>query len=72
MPSGEGMPMSWVSLGITVNAIAPTVVKIDDFIGRNPRDGAAADELMGRIVSLQTIKCPCTPTDGANVLAFPV
>ncbi len=57
-------------MGITVNAIAPTVVKTEGFIERTPAGGPNVDELMNRIVSEQTIQRPCTSTDVANVLAF--
>jgi NAD(P)-dependent dehydrogenase (short-subunit alcohol dehydrogenase family) len=57
-------------LGITVNAIAPTVVKTEGFVARTPAGGPSADDMMQRIVSQQTIKRACTPKDIANALAF--
>jgi NAD(P)-dependent dehydrogenase (short-subunit alcohol dehydrogenase family) len=57
-------------MGITVSATAPTVVKSEGFVERTPAGGPTAEELMNRIMSQQTIKRPCTPTDVANALAF--
>ena len=56
--------------GITVNAIAPTVVKTEGFVERVPSGGPSAEEMMGRIVSQQTIKRACLPKDVADTLAF--
>jgi NAD(P)-dependent dehydrogenase (short-subunit alcohol dehydrogenase family) len=56
--------------GITVNALAPTVVKTEGFAERLPAGGPTADEMMNRIVSQQTIPRACVPDDVANALAF--
>ena len=56
--------------GITVNSIAPTVVRTEGFVERTVAGGPTADELMNRIVSQQTIKRACLPSDPANLLAF--
>lgn len=56
--------------GITVNAIAPTVVKTEGFAERLPTGGPSADDMMERIVSQQTIKRACLPKDVADALAF--
>lgn len=56
--------------GITVNAIAPTVVKTEGFVERLPKDGPSADEMMERIVSQQTIRRFCEPKDCADALGF--
>ncbi|WP_236794979.1 SDR family NAD(P)-dependent oxidoreductase [Amycolatopsis sp. GM8] len=56
--------------GITVNSIAPTVVKTEGFVERLPGDGPDPDDMMSSIVSQQTIKRYCTPQDVANLLGF--
>ena len=56
--------------GITVNSIAPTVVKTEGFDERLPSDGPSPDELMERVVSQQTIKRACLVKDVADALAF--
>jgi NAD(P)-dependent dehydrogenase (short-subunit alcohol dehydrogenase family) len=56
--------------GITVNSIAPTVVKTEGFVERLPSAGPSADEMMDRIVSQQTIKRACVPEDIADALSF--
>lgn len=56
--------------GITVNAIAPTVVKTEGLVARTPPNGPSVDEIMKLVVSMQTIKRPSTPVDAANVLSF--
>jgi NAD(P)-dependent dehydrogenase (short-subunit alcohol dehydrogenase family) len=56
--------------GITVNAIAPSVVKTEGFAERLPSKGPSADEIIDHVVSLQTIKRAGTPKDVADVLAF--
>jgi NAD(P)-dependent dehydrogenase (short-subunit alcohol dehydrogenase family) len=56
--------------GITVNAIAPTVVKTEGFAERLPAGGPSADDMMERIVSQQTIRRACLPKDVADALAF--
>lgn len=57
-------------MGITVNALALTVVKTEGFVERLPSGGPSADEVMSRVVSHQTIKRPSVPSDAANALAF--
>jgi NAD(P)-dependent dehydrogenase (short-subunit alcohol dehydrogenase family) len=56
--------------GITVNAIAPSVVATEGFLGRVRTAGPTADEVLARVTALQTIKRPSVPADLANVLAF--
>jgi NAD(P)-dependent dehydrogenase (short-subunit alcohol dehydrogenase family) len=56
--------------GITVNAIAPSVVKTEGLVERIPGRDAAADEMMNRVISMQTLKRPSTTTDLANALSF--
>jgi NAD(P)-dependent dehydrogenase (short-subunit alcohol dehydrogenase family) len=57
-------------IGITVNAIAPTVVKTEGLVARTPAGGPTVDEIVKLVVSQQTIKRPSTPTDAANALSF--
>jgi enoyl-[acyl-carrier-protein] reductase (NADH) len=56
--------------GITVNAVAPTIVKTEGLIARTPTQGPSVDEIMKFIVAQQTIKRPSTPVDAANALSF--
>jgi NAD(P)-dependent dehydrogenase (short-subunit alcohol dehydrogenase family) len=56
--------------GITVNAIAPSVVATEGFLGRDRADGPSADEIFARMSALQTIKRPSEPVDLANMLGF--
>lgn len=56
--------------GITVNAIAPTIVKTEGLVARTPPGGPSVDEIIKLVVSMQTIKRPSTPTDAANALSF--
>ena len=56
--------------GITVNAIAPTVVKTEGFAERLSVGGPSAEAMMERIVSQQTIGRACSPRDVADMLAF--
>jgi len=56
--------------GITVNAIAPTIVKTEGLVARTPAGGPSVDEIIKLVVSMQTIKRPSTPTDAANALSF--
>lgn len=56
--------------GITVNAVAPTIVKTEGLVARTPVGGPPVDEIMKFVVSLQTIKRASTPVDAANALAF--
>jgi NAD(P)-dependent dehydrogenase (short-subunit alcohol dehydrogenase family) len=56
--------------GITVNAIAPTVVKTEGLVARTPAGGPSVDEIMKLVVAQQTIKRPSTPADAANALSF--
>jgi NAD(P)-dependent dehydrogenase (short-subunit alcohol dehydrogenase family) len=57
-------------MGITVNAIAPTVVKTEGLVARIPAGGPPVEELIKLVVSQQTIKRPSTPEDAANALSF--
>ena len=56
--------------GITVNAVAPTIVKTEGLIARFPVGGPPVDEIMKLVVSQQTIKRESTPVDAANALSF--
>ena len=56
--------------GITVNAIAPTIVKTEGLVARTPAGGPSVDEIMKFVVAQQTIKRPSTPVDAANALSF--
>jgi NAD(P)-dependent dehydrogenase (short-subunit alcohol dehydrogenase family) len=56
--------------GITVNAIAPTVVKTEGFIARIPDGGPTADQIMDTIASQQTIKRHSVPADLTGALGF--
>ena len=57
-------------MGITVNAIAPTVVKTEGLVDRVPGGESAADELVKQVTAMQTLKRLCKPADVANALAF--
>jgi NAD(P)-dependent dehydrogenase (short-subunit alcohol dehydrogenase family) len=57
-------------MGITVNAIAPTIVKTEGLVARTPAGGPTVDEIVKLVVSQQTIKRASTPTDAANALSF--
>lgn len=56
--------------GITVNAVAPTVVPTPGFADSLPQGGPSADDAIRNIVSQQTIKRACTPKDCADALAW--
>jgi len=56
--------------GITVNAIAPSVVATEGFLGRTRPSGQIAENVITRVSSMQTIKRVCVPADLANALAF--
>ena len=56
--------------GITVNAIAPGIVDTEGFRTRLRPSGATADQTLGRLLPMQTIKRPATPADMAGTLAF--
>jgi enoyl-[acyl-carrier-protein] reductase (NADH) len=56
--------------GIPVHAIAPTVVKTEGLVERIPWRDAAADEMMKRVIAMQTLKRPSTTADVANALSF--
>jgi NAD(P)-dependent dehydrogenase (short-subunit alcohol dehydrogenase family) len=57
--------------GVTVNAIAPSVVPTEGFYARPPGPaGLTNDEEMDLVVGYQTIKRWSEPADPANVLAF--
>ena len=53
--------------GITVNAIAPSVVRTQGFMSHA---GEAAEDVLIRTSSAQTIKRVSVPADAANALAF--
>jgi NAD(P)-dependent dehydrogenase (short-subunit alcohol dehydrogenase family) len=56
--------------GITVNAIAPSVVATEGFLGRTRTAGPTAKEVFARVSAMQTIKRPSVPTDLSNALGF--
>jgi NAD(P)-dependent dehydrogenase (short-subunit alcohol dehydrogenase family) len=56
--------------GITVNAIAPSVVATEGFLDRNRSAGPTAQDVFARVSAMQTIKRPSVPADLANTLAF--
>ncbi len=56
--------------GITVNAIAPSVVATEGFLTRSRDSGPPAQEVLAQVVALQTIKRPSVPADLANALAW--
>lgn len=56
--------------GITVNAIAPSVVATGGFLGRTRTAGPTADEVLTRVSAIQTIKRPSVPADLGNALGF--
>lgn len=58
--------------GVTVNAIAPSIVPTEGLMGRpeGGRGGMTNDQEVDLIVSFQTLKRRCDPIDLANMLAF--
>ena len=56
--------------GITVNAIAPSVVATEGFLGRARTAGPSADDVFARVSAMQTIKRASVPSDLANALGF--
>jgi NAD(P)-dependent dehydrogenase (short-subunit alcohol dehydrogenase family) len=56
--------------GITVNAIAPSVVATEGFLGRTRTAAPSADEVFARVSAMQTIKRPSVPADLGNALGF--
>ena len=56
--------------GITVNSIAPTMIKTEGLLARTPSDGPTADEIVQRIASQQTIQRPSVPEDLVGTLSF--
>jgi NAD(P)-dependent dehydrogenase (short-subunit alcohol dehydrogenase family) len=56
--------------GITVNAIAPGVVATEGFLGRTRTTGPTADEVLTRLLAMQTIKRPSVPADLGHALGF--
>ncbi|HEY0718802.1 MAG TPA: SDR family oxidoreductase [Streptosporangiaceae bacterium] len=56
--------------GITVNAIAPSVVATEGFLDRARAGQATADEVLARVSSMQTIKRPSVPADLGHALGF--
>lgn len=55
---------------ITVNSIAPTVVKTPGFMEHTRPDGPSPEEVSKLVVAQQTIKRESEPEDLANMLAF--
>lgn len=56
--------------GITVNSIAPTMMKTEGVLERMPPNGPTADEVVSRIASQQTIQRPSVPGDLVGTLSF--
>jgi NAD(P)-dependent dehydrogenase (short-subunit alcohol dehydrogenase family) len=56
--------------GITVNSIAPTVVRTEGFVERLPGGELAADEMITRIAAQHTVGRFCEPEDVADMLGF--
>lgn len=56
--------------GITVNAIAPSVVATDGFLGRDREGGPGAEEIFARVSAMQSIKRASVPADVADTLSF--
>lgn len=57
---------------ITVNSIAPTVVKTPGFMEHTRPEGPSPEEVVKMVVGMQTIKRESAPSDLANMLAFVV
>jgi NAD(P)-dependent dehydrogenase (short-subunit alcohol dehydrogenase family) len=55
---------------ITVNCIAPTVVRTPGYLEHTRPKGPRPDDVLGMVVAMQTIKRESTPSDAANMLAF--
>lgn len=55
---------------ITVNCIAPTVVKTPGFMEHTRPDGPSPEEVVKMVVGMQTIKRESEPSDLANMLSF--
>lgn len=57
--------------GITVNALAPSIVATEGIHERaTPVGGLSTEQELSLVASLQTIKRRSTPTDVANLMAF--
>jgi NAD(P)-dependent dehydrogenase (short-subunit alcohol dehydrogenase family) len=56
--------------GITVNAIAPGVVATEGFLSRTRTNGPTADDVLTRLLAVQTIKRPSVPADLGHALGF--
>jgi len=57
--------------GVTVNAVAPSIVPTPGLLGRSEGTaGQTNEDEIDVVVSMQTIKRRCTPADLANALAF--
>lgn len=56
--------------GITVNAIAPSVVATDGFLGRDRGDDAAAEQILHRVTGMQSIRRLSVPSDLGDALGF--
>ena len=67
---GKVVIVTEAGTGITVHAIAPSVVKTEGLVERIPGGDAAADEMMKRVIAMQTLKRPSTITDLTNALSF--
>ena len=55
---------------ITVNCIAPTVVKTPGFMEHTRPEGPSPEEVVKMVVGMQTIKRESEPADLGNMLAF--
>lgn len=55
---------------ITVNCIAPTVVKTPGFMEHTRPEGPGPEEVVKMVVGMQTIKRESESADAANMLAF--
>ncbi|WP_194891638.1 SDR family NAD(P)-dependent oxidoreductase [Catenulispora pinisilvae] len=56
--------------GITVNAIAPSIVATEGFTGRSRPAGPSAQDVLARVSSMQTIKRASVPDDLGDALGF--
>lgn len=56
--------------GITVNAIAPSVIRTGGFVGRDREGVATADDVIAQVTAAQTLKREGIPSDIGNALAF--
>lgn len=56
--------------GITVNAIAPSVVPTQGFLGRARNAGPTSEDVIALVSAMQTIKRVSVPGDLGNALGF--